>query len=141
MKKIVIASILATAAIAASAVEVSVSGVRDYNLDKDGYRVGATVAGLSVSATRIEDSYNRYAVGKDFAIAKVGTVGISAGGAVVYQDTVSGSDGYGLTAGVKASVPLAKNVDLVAGVERFAGQERVNRFNGTVGTVGLNVKF
>ena len=139
MKKIVIASILATAAIAASAVEVS--AVRDYTVDKNGFRVGASVASVDVTATHIENTYNRYAVGKSFQVAKVGPVAVSAAVAGVYQDTHTGQSGYGLTAGAKATLPVTKSVDLVAGVERFVGQERVNQYSGTTGVVGLNVKF
>lgn len=139
MKKIVIASILATAAIAASAVEVS--AVRDYTVDKNGFRVGASVASVDVTVTHIENTYNRYAVGKSFQVAKVGPVAVSAAVAGVYQDTHTGQNGYGLTAGAKATIPVTKSIDLVAGVERFVGQARVNQYNGTTGVVGLNVKF
>lgn len=143
MKKLVIAT-LATLALAASAAEVTVSTVRDYTgSDTTGYRVGTTVAGLGLSATHIDNRYNRFAVGKDFQLAKVGPVALSAGGSGVYQstNTVGGVDGYGLTVGTKATVALGKSVDLVAGVERFYGQDRIKQFNGNVGTVGLNVKF
>ena len=139
MKKIVIASILAATAFAASAVEVSAT--RDYNLNKDGFRVGADVAGLAVSATHVENTYNRFAVGKNFELTKVGPVALSAGAAVVYQDTHVGQNGYGVTGGVKATLPLAKSLDLVAAVERFAGQDRVKAFNGTTGTLGVSYKF
>lgn len=143
MKKIVIAA-LATIALAASAAEVTVSSVRDYTgTDTNGYRVATQVAGLGLSATHIDNKYNRFAVGKDIQVAKLGPVALSAGGAGVYQstNTVGGVDGYGLTVGAKASVALAKSVDLVAGVERFYGQDRVKQFNGNVGSVGLNIKF
>lgn len=143
MKKIVIAA-LAVVSIAASAAEVSVSAVRDYTgTDTNGYRVATQVAGLGLSATHIDNKYNRFAVGKDFQLAKLGPVALSAGAAGVYQstNTVGGVDGYGLTVGGKASFAVTKSVDVVAGVERFYGQDRIKQFNGNVGTVGLNVKF
>ena len=139
MKKIVMASILATVAFAASAVEVS--AVSDRNLDKNGFRVGAEVVGLNVSATHVDDRYNRYAVGKSFELTKVGPVALSASVAAVYQDTNVGKDGYGLTAGAKATLPVTKSLDVVAGVERFVGQERVKSFNGNVATLGVAYKF
>ena len=139
MKKIIMATLFATTALAASAVEVS--AVRDYNLDANGYRVAASVATVDLSATRVDSAYNRFAVGKSFELTKVGKVGVSANVAGVYQDTIGGTSGYGLTAGLKATLPVTKSIDVVASVERFAGQERVKPFNGTTGTVGLNIKF
>lgn len=141
MKKIVMATLFATAAVAASAGAVEVSAVRDYALDANGYRVGTSVSGLDLTATRIDSAYNRFAVGKSFELAKVGSVAVSAKVAGVYQDTVAGVNGYGVTAGLKATLPVTKSIDVVAGVERFAGQERVKQFNGTTGVVGLNIKF
>jgi hypothetical protein len=142
MKKLLTALAVVAAVGTASAVEVGVSAVRDYNVDKDGTRVTATVGKATVSATSINDVYNRYAVGTGVDLFTVGLVKVGATGAVVYQDTSgAGQDGYGVTAGLKASVPLAKNVDLTAGVERFVGQSRLNDFNGTVGTVGVAVRF
>ena len=143
MKKIIIAA-LATVAFAASAAEVTVSAARDYQgQHADGYRVATQVAGLGLSATHIDNRYNRFAVGKDVQLTKVGPVAVSAGVAGVYQatNTSVGVDGYGLTVGTKASYAVTKSVDLVAGVERFYGQDRIKQFNGNVGTVGLNVKF
>ena len=139
MKKIVIASILATAALAASAVEVS--AVHDYTAGKDGFRVGAGVAGLDVTATHVENTYNRFAVGKTFDLTKVGAATISATVAGVYQDTNSGQNGYGVTGGLKASIPVTQKVSAFVGAERFAGQDRVKAFNGTTTQIGLSYKF
>lgn len=143
MKKLVIAT-LAAVALAASAGEITVSSVRDYTgTDTNGYRVATQVVGLGLSATHIDNKYNRFAVGKEFQVAKLGPVALSAGGAGVYQstNTVDGVDGYGLTLGGKATLALTKSVDVVAGVERFYGQDRIKQFNGNVGSLGLNVKF
>ena len=143
MKKFLTAFALFAAIGTASAVEVGVSAVRDYNLERDGNRVSATVGKITASATNISGVYNRYAVGTGFDVATLGTVKVGATVAGVYQNTAggTGADGYGLTAGLKASVPLAKNVDLTAGVERFTGQERVKAYNGTMGTVGVALRF
>jgi len=142
MKKLLIATAVALS-FAASAADVSVSGVRDFNgADTHGLRVGIAAAGLNFSVTQIEDKYNRYAVGKDFELATVGPVKFSAGAAGVFQDTRGANDsGYGLTAGVKTTVNLAKSVDFVVGAERFIGQDRVKAYNGNVVTAGLAVKF
>lgn len=142
MKKIIIASAL-VAATSVFAADVTVSTVRDYQAEKAGYRIGTTVSGVGLSATVVDNQYNRYAVGKDFNIAKVGPVALSAGVAGVYQDTRTASkvDGYGLTVGGKATYTINNNLSVVAGVERFTGQKRVNGFDGNTATLGLNVKF
>lgn len=142
MKKFLTALAFVAAAGAACAVEVGVSGVRDYNLDKDGVRVTASVGALTASATSINNTYNRYAVGTGLNLAQIGPVKVGATVAAVYQDTATGGvNGYGISGGLKATLPLVKNVDLVAGVERFAGQARINAYNGTTGTVGLVARF
>lgn len=140
MKKIVLATLLAVTGVAFAG-DVSVSAIRDYAVDKNGFAVGTSVAGLAVTASHVENTYNRLSVGKNFNVANVGPVALSAGAGVVFQDTHVGDNGYGLTVGAKATMPVTKNVSLVAGVERFSGQDRINKYNGNVGTVGLNVKF
>lgn len=140
MKKAIIASMLVLT-MTAFAGEVTVSGTRDHGVEANGFRVGTNVAGLTLSASHIDNSYNRYAVGKDIELTKLGPVALSAGASVSYQDTARGVNGYGISVGAKATLPITKSVDLVAGVERFAGQERISQFNGNVGTIGLNVKF
>lgn len=142
MKKIVLAlAALATVGVVCAA-DVNVSAVRDSALEKEGVRVSTNVGGLSVAATSVDKAYNRFAVGKDFTITKVGPAFLTATAAGVYQDTYgSGRNGFGVATGVKVDVPVVKNVSLSAGVERFFGQDRVNPSNGYTSFVGVNVKF
>ena len=137
MKKIAMIALIAIAG-AASAADFTVSGIVDY---KDSYRVATEVKGITVSATHVDTILNRYAVGKDITLTTVGPVSLAATGAVVYQDSALGEDGYGLTFGAKATYPLTKTVSLVAGFERFTGQTRINMYDSNVATFGLNVKF
>lgn len=137
MKKIAMIALIAIAG-AASAADVTVSGIVDH---KDSFRVSTEVKGITVSATHVDKTLNRYAVGKDITLTKVGPVSLAATGAVVYQDSAVGENGYGLTVGAKATYPVTKTVSVVAGVERFTGQSRISAYNGNVVTVGLNVKF
>jgi hypothetical protein len=149
MKKIMFATTLALACVtAAHAVEVGVSGVRDNNLDRDGVRVEVAAPKLSVGAftptasiTNVEHEYTRYAVGVNAGLFNVGSLAVDATAAGVYQNTRGASNGYGVTVGLKGTLPITKAVNLTAGVERIWGQDRVSGFDGTVGTVGLNVKF
>ena len=144
MKKTIIASLLAITGTAFAA-DLSVSAVHDHKNGNEGFRVGTSVSGFSLTATQIENKYNRYAVGKDFSITKIGPVELIAGAAVNYQDTVPNTvrnkDGFGLTVGAKAVLPVTKNVDLVASAERFAGQSRISKSEGNVSSIGLKVKF
>lgn len=137
MKKIAMIALIAIAG-AASAADVTVSGIVDH---RDSFRISTEVKGVTLSATHVDKILNRYAVGKDITVTKVGPVSLAATGAVVYQDSVLGENGYGLTVGAKATYPITKTVSAVAGVERFTGQSRINAYNGNVVTVGLNVKF
>lgn len=137
MKKIAMIALIAIAG-AASAADVTVSGIVDH---KDSYRVATEVKGIAVSATHVDTILNRYAVGKDITLTTVGPVSLAATGAVVYQDSALGEDGYGLTVGAKASYQITKAISAVIGAEHFVGQSRINMYDGNVVTVGLNVKF
>jgi hypothetical protein len=137
MKKIAMIALIAMTS-AAFAADVTVSGIVDH---KDSFRVSTEVKGLTVSATHVDQILNRYAVGKDVTLTKIGPVSLAATGAVVYQDSARGENGYGLTVGAKATYPITKSVSAVVGAEHFIGQSRISAYDGKVVTVGLNVKF
>ena len=146
MKKIIIAAALTTIATISSASEVGISAVRDYASHKDGMRVSASlgqIAGFTpqLSYTSIDKAYDRYAIGGQYTLTSVGPVALAVTGAGVYQNPVKGVNGYGITGGLKATVSLTKNVELVANAERFAGQNRISASNGTVTSLGANIKF
>ena len=146
MKKLVISTILATIGLTASAVEIGVSSVRDSGLEKNGVRITTSVGALArftpqVTFTQLNGSYDRWAVGGQYTLPKIGSVALSATAAGVYHNPVVGSDGYGVTGGVRATYALNKNADVFAGVERFFGQDRVSASNANTASFGLNVKF
>lgn len=143
MRKFVIACAIAVASGFACAADFDVSTVRDVALEKSGVRIGTTIAGFNANVTNLQDTYNRWAVGKDFQLTKVGPVALSAGAAGVYQNTmvVGKDDGFGVSVGAKASVELTKSISAVAGVERFIGTHRVKEFDGNVATVGLKISL
>lgn len=146
MKKIIVALAFALAASMSMAAEVGVSAVHDYSLSATGVRATVSTAKVNgftpqVSVTRFGGEYTRYAAGGKYDFATIGPVTFSGIGSGVFQDTVGASSGYGLTAGLVASVPVYKNVTLDATIERFAGQDRISNRNGTLATVGLNAKF
>lgn len=146
MKKVVLSLVSAMAITSANAMDMSLSHVRDFNLDRNGVRVEASVGQVlgvtpTVGLTYVDDVYTRYALGTKVEVLKLGNLSVAAVGSGVFQDTKVGQNGFGLTVGAQASVDLAPRVSLTAGVERFIGHNRVDSFNGGVASVGLNVKF
>lgn len=147
MKKLaIVASLLFAGSV--SAAELSASYVRDSNVDREGFRLEMSAGKLlgvkpTFGVTHVYDNYTRYSVGGDIAVTKVGPVAVALSGATLFQDTrtKTGVNGFGLTVGAKASVSLDKSADLVARVDRFVGQSRVNEFNGTTASIGVAVKF
>ena len=142
MKKFIFASVIALGTTLASAGDVGVSVVRDFNIGKNGLRAEGQLLGLTVSGTNIDGVYNRLAVGKQVDLLSVGPVKFGAGAAAVYHARLgAGEDGYGATLGAKASYKLNNFASLTAGVEQFYGQRRLRDTSGVVGTVGLQVSF
>ena len=142
MKKMIIATALAMAGSMAMA-DVTVSAGRDVRGDVNVVSATAVVKGIDVTVEHANETYSRVGVGKTLDVAKVGPVQLSAGGGAVYQHTrVAGApNGYGLTASVTATVPLAKNVAVFATSQRFWGQDRVKAFDGTATVVGVSYSF
>ena len=150
MKKIAIASLIALAATAASALEVGVNTTRDYsgaeNRNGTGITVGNQYGRVGVTAgfdrtTKGANDQDRYSLVAGYDVAKFGPVTVTPKVGVAYLDNQRGSDGYAMTVGVGASVPVTKQVSLTADVARQYGQDRVNQFDGNRVTVGLKYRF
>ena len=149
MKKFAIASLIATAAIAASAMEVGVTTTRDYGTaDRTGagITVGQKFGAVGVTAgferfTKGTNDQDRYSLVAGYDVAKVGPVTVTPKVGVAYLNNQTGQDGYAMTVGVGASVPVTKQISLGVDVARQYGQERVQAFDGNRVTVGLNYKF
>lgn len=150
MKKIAIASLIALAATAASAVEVGVTATRDYSGTQDrngfGFTVGQSFGKVGVAAgfertTAGSNDQDRYSLVGGYDVAKVGAITITPKLGVAYLNNQTGSDGYAMTVGVGASVPLNKQVSLGVDVARQYGQDRVNQFDGNRVTVGIKTSF
>jgi opacity protein-like surface antigen len=56
-------------------------------------------------------------------------------------DNQTGANGYAVTAGVGASVPVYKNLTATVDYRRQEGQSRVNEFDGNQIAVGLKYAF
>lgn len=146
MKKYIIAGILATTVGVAAAAEVSVGGVYDGKAEQYGTRVSVSGPSFGVvtskaSATYITNFYTRYAVGADVNVISVMSVKLGATASGVYQNSHNDVDGYGVTAGLKATYDITKNIALTGGVERFYGQDRIKAYNGTTTSLSVSYKF
>ncbi len=149
MKKIAIASLLALAATAASAAEIGVTGTRDYSgTDRNftGVTLGQSFGKLGVTAgfersTVTNNDQDRFSVVAGYDVAKVGPVTVTPKIGAAYLNNQTGADGYAMTVGLGASVPVTKKVSVGLDVARQYGQDRVSQFDGTRVTAGVRYKF
>ena len=149
MKKILFVT-LATLALSASAVEVGVTGTRDYSgtSDRTGYGVtlGQKFGAVGVEAgydrfTQSTNDQDRYSLVASYDVTKIGPVTIAVKGGVAYLDNQTVANGYAVTAGVGASVPVVKNLAATVDYRRQEGQNRVSAFDGNQVAVGLKYSF
>jgi hypothetical protein len=150
MKKIAIASLIALAATAASALEIGTTVTRDYS-GAEGRNGGGITLGQTYGANTVTAGFERFqkesndqdryslVVGRE--VTRVGTVSVAVKGGVAYLNNQTGQDGYAMTVGVGASLPLTKQVSLGLDVTRQYGQDRVQAFDGNRVTAGLKYRF
>ena len=152
MKKIAIATLLALAAVSASAVEVGVTATRgDTTGDTRNYagitlgqsfgKVNAT-AGLERST--VGGDQNRWSLVGGYDIAKMGRITVTPKLGVAYLDnqTPSVQSGYAYTAGIGASIPVTKQVSLTADYAYQRGfDSKVDQFDGNRVTLGAKYRF
>jgi hypothetical protein len=149
MKKIAIASVIALAAAAASAAEFGVTAGRSYagdNRNAVGVNIsqhyGAVSATAGVERTTVgNNDQNRWSLVGGYDVAKLGSVTVTPKVGVAYLDNQNGPDGYAMTVGVGASVPVTKTVSVGLDVDRQYGQDRVDQFNGNRVTASVKYKF
>ena len=150
MKKIAIASVLALAALSASAVEVGVNGSYDFGGANDRPGAGITI-GEKFGKVGVTAGFDRYTKGTDqnkwnlmgsYDVATVAgaTVAVKAG-AMYIDNTGRVADGYAALVGAGVSYPLSKTVALTADYRYQAGQSRVNTFDGSTVLFGGKYSF
>jgi hypothetical protein len=149
MKNILFA-VLATLALSASATEIGVNGIRDYSGTSDRTGYGITL-GQKVGAIGIEGGYNRFTQGSNdqdryslvgsYDVTKVGPVTVAVKVGVAYLNNQTSSNGYAITGGVGASVPVYKDLSATLDYRRQEGQNRVSAFDGNQVAVGLKYSF
>ena len=179
MKKIAIASLIALAATAASALEIGVTTGKNYaksNGTDCGFVVGPSTCTQGVNRTEYgitvgekfgkvgitagfarsnggssitqptdgaykDQVQNRYSLVAGYDVAKIATITVTPKVGVAYLNNARDTNGYVMTVGVGASVPLTKQVSLGLDVSRQYGQDRVNQFDGTRISTGLSYRF
>jgi hypothetical protein len=150
MKKIAIASLIALAATTASALEIGTTVTRDQSGATDrnggGVTVGQTFGANTVTAgferqTAGRNDQDRYSLVVGREVVRIKTASVAVKGGVAYLNNQTGQDGYAMTVGAGVSVPLTKQVSFGLDVARQYGQDRVQAFDGTRVTAGLNFRF
>jgi hypothetical protein len=149
MKKFAIATMIALAATAASALEVGVTTARDYagtDRNATGVTVGEKFGAVTVTAgfdrtTLGANDQDRYNLVAGYNVAKLGPVTVAVKGGAAYLNNQTGQDGYAALIGVGASLPVSKKVALTVDATRQYGQDRVNSFDGNRVTAGVKYSF
>ncbi len=150
MKKIAIATVIALAAASASALELGVSATRDYsgaeNRNGGGISLGEQYGKVSITAgfdrfTKGNNDQDRYSLVAGYDVAKLGAVTVTPKVGVAYLNNQTSADGYAMTVGVGATLPLTKQVSVGLDVARQYGQDRVQASDGNAVTVGVKYRF
>jgi opacity protein-like surface antigen len=151
MKKIAIASMLAIAAMTASAVEVGVTtteGFQGGHTFGQGLTVGETFGGFGVTAgwtrfTRPEgqDDQTRTSIVVDKTVYNLGPVGFAGRVGVAHLDNATSLDGNAATVGVGAKYAVTKQISLNVALDKQYGQGKVSQFDGNQLTAGLTFGF
>jgi opacity protein-like surface antigen len=153
MRKFAIASILALAAVSASAVEIGVTATRgDTTGDTRNYagvtlgqsygKLNAT-AGFERSTVGTQGNQNRWSLVGGYDVAKVGPVTVTPKIGYAYLDnqTPGIESGSAATVGVGFSVPVAKKVTVGLDYAYQKGQDRVSQFDGNRVSVSARYAF
>ena len=144
IKKIVLVASLVGAVTAAQAVEVGVTGGTNLSSSENawGVTIGKTVGVMNVTGGFARSSTaDSYSVVGAAPVAKLGRamVAVKAGG--VYVDSATTPDGYAVTVGAGASMPLAAKLAATVDYTYQAGQDIVKSQNGSKVTAGLKYSF
>lgn len=154
MRKFAIASILALAAMSASAVEIGVTATRgDTTGDTRNY-AGVTLgqnygkftatAGFDRSTVGSQGNQNRWSLVGGYDVAKFGPVTVTPKLGYAYLDnqTPSVASGSAYTVGLGASYAVTKQVSLTADYAyQKAFESKVDQFDGNRVTLGAKYRF
>ena len=154
MKKIAIASMLALAAISASAVEVGIIGGETFQSNSHtnnpaGITVGESFGKFGVAA-EIEHNFkkknsteaNNFNLVGSYEVAKLGSAGIGLKAGVGYVDSRSGHpNGYEALVGAGVTIPVTAKISATAEYRYAKAQDRISNQSGNQALVGIKYSF
>jgi hypothetical protein len=147
MKKLVISAILALAAGSASALEVGVTGHRNYDTDLNavGVTVGQSFKRLDLTAgfdrTTKDSKVDRWSLVGGLDLIKLGDAKVAVKAGAVHVDAKGGPSGLAGVAGLGMKLPLDKKFTATVDVLHQWGEPAVKAFDGNVVMLGVKYKF
>lgn len=152
MKKIALATLLAVAAVTASAVEVGVVGGTDFlnhgsNRGTAGVTVGQHFGDFSVAAEALRESHdntNKYNLLAGYDFAKFGSATFTAKAGVAYIDNgtiTQHNDRYAGVVGLGTSIPVTSKVSATVDYRFTDTKDNASKFQGNTVLVGAKYSF
>jgi opacity protein-like surface antigen len=151
MKKIALATLLALAAISASAVEVGVIGGADtlegnHTRNTYGLTVGQHFGAFSATAEALREQKgdtNKFNLVGGYDVTKIGTATLTAKIGVAYIDnaTINHADRYAGLVGAGISIPVTDKVSATIDYRYQAGEHNYKSFDGSTYLVGAKYSF
>ena len=152
MKKIALATLLAVAAVTASAVEVGVVGGTDFlnhgsNRGTAGVTVGQHFGDFSVAAEALRESHdntNKYNLLAGYDFAKFGSATFTAKAGVAYIDNgtiTQHTDRYAGVVGLGTSIPVTSKVSATVDYRFTDTKDNASKFQGNTVLVGAKYSF
>jgi hypothetical protein len=84
---------------------------------------------------------DRYSLVAGYDVAKIATITVTPKLGVAYLNNARDVNGYAMSVGVGASLPVTKQISLTADYARQYGQDRVSQFDGNRVTAGVKFAF
>jgi predicted porin len=154
MKKIAIASILALAAISASAVEVGIIGGETFQSNSHtsnpaGITVGESFGKFGVTA-EIDHNFkkknsieaNNFNLIGSYEVAKLGATSIGLKAGVGYVDSRNGQpNGYEGLIGAGVTIPVTTKISATADYRYAKAQDRISSQSGNQALIGVKYAF
>jgi len=152
MKKIALATLLAVAAVSASAVEVGVVGGTDFlnnggNRGTAGLTIGQHFGDFSVSAEALRETHNntnKYNLLGGYDVAKFGTAtfNVKAGVAYIDNGTINDhKDRYAGVVGAGVAIPVTSKIDATVDYRFTDTRDAADKFQGNTVLVGAKYSF
>lgn len=84
---------------------------------------------------------DRFSLTAGYDVAKIGSITITPKVGVSYLNNARDADGYAMTVGVGASLPVTKTISIGLDIARQYGQDRVSQYDGNRAIASLRYRF